>query len=293
MQHADRREVGGGEARGHDDGVVERRLVERDEEGERLVERDDEGERLAGVDVEGVVHVLHGVDALHLHQPEPMALDPDVDGGPEPDVGDAEEVGPAAGADERRRRAGAIDEQAVGRRERGAGIEALPELAVAGPVPVPDEEREVPRGRRVGDGDGGALVDVERAEAAGGAVEREGGEVGEGADLVLGLEPVGVVGGGGMGQLVPATPSCHEFLRCLMPFQVRRKGSSRLLTTVTRRLSLVTQSMRGPGRRPLIRMPCHGWLQLGQLDDAAAMAVATAGRQALQAAGGYGDRDAI
>ena len=188
MQRADRREVGGGEARGHDDGVVERRLVERDEEGERLVERDDEGERLAGVDVEGVVHVLHGVDALHLHQPEPMALDPDVDGGPEPDVGDAEQVRPAAGADERRRRPGTIDEKAVGRRERGAGVEGPAELAVAGGVPVPDEEREVPRGRRVGDGDLGALVDVERAEASGGAVEREGGEVGEGADLVLGLD---------------------------------------------------------------------------------------------------------
>ena len=132
MQRADRREVGGGEARGHDDGVVER-----DEEGERLVERDEEGERLAGVDVEGVVRVLHGVGALHLHQPEPVALDPDVDGGPEPDVGDAEEVGPAAGADERRRRPDAINEQAVGRRERGAGVEALPELAVAGPVPSP------------------------------------------------------------------------------------------------------------------------------------------------------------
>jgi len=74
---------------------------------------------------------------------------------------------------------------------------------VAGPVPVPDEEREVPRGRRVGDGDGGALVDVERAEAAGGAVEREGGEVGEGADLVLGLELVGVVGGGRDGAVGP------------------------------------------------------------------------------------------
>uniref|UniRef100_A0A0A8YV99 Uncharacterized protein n=1 Tax=Arundo donax TaxID=35708 RepID=A0A0A8YV99_ARUDO len=58
-----------------------------------------------------------------------------------------------------------------------------------------------------------------------------------------------------MGQLVPATPSCHEFLRCLMPFQVMRKGSSRWLMTLTMRLSLVTQSMRGPGNCPLIRMP--------------------------------------
>jgi hypothetical protein len=193
VQRSHRREVRGGEARGHDDGVVQRRLVERDEERERL----------AGVDVEGVVHVLHGVRPLHLHQPEAVSLDPDVDGGPEPDVGDAEQVRPAAGADERRRRLDAVDEQAVGRRQGAAGVEALPELPVSGLVPVPDEEREVPRGRRVRDGDGGALVDVERAEPPGGAVEREGGEVGEGADLVLGLELVGVVGAGGDGAVGP------------------------------------------------------------------------------------------
>jgi len=33
------------------------------------------------VDVEGVIGVLHGVGALHLHQPKAVALDLDVDGG--------------------------------------------------------------------------------------------------------------------------------------------------------------------------------------------------------------------
>jgi hypothetical protein len=65
---------------------------------------------------------------------------------------------------------------------------------VPGFVPVAEEEREVARRRRVRDRDGGALVDVEGAEAAGGAVHGERGEVGEGADLVLALELVGVVG---------------------------------------------------------------------------------------------------
>ena len=78
-------------------------------------------------------------------------------------------------------------EETIGRRRQGgAGVKALPKLPVAGLVPVPDEEREVPGEGRVGDGDGGALVDIECAEPPNSAVEREGGEVGEGADLVLG-----------------------------------------------------------------------------------------------------------
>ena len=55
-------------------------------------------------------------------------------------------------------------EETIGRRQGGAGVKALPKLPVAGLVPVPDEEREVPGEGRVGDGDGGALVDIERAE---------------------------------------------------------------------------------------------------------------------------------
>jgi hypothetical protein len=71
---------------------------------------------------------------FHLHQPQRVALDPDVDGGPEPDVGHPEQVRPAAVPDERgcpgRR---AVDEQGVGRRERGAaggGIQRVPEVDV-------------------------------------------------------------------------------------------------------------------------------------------------------------------
>jgi hypothetical protein len=79
-----------------------------------------------------------------------------------------------------------------------------------------EEEREVARRRRVRDRDCGPPVDVEGAEAAGGgAVHGEGGEVGrEGADLILALELVGVVGGRRDG----AVGSGHEFFRCLMPF---------------------------------------------------------------------------
>ncbi|BAS99835.1 Os07g0119475 [Oryza sativa Japonica Group] len=177
------------EPRGRHDGVVLRRLVERDEERHRL----------ADMDVERVVHVLHRVRPLHLHQPQRVPLDPDIDGRLHPDIGHPEQVRPPLVADERRRRRHAIDEQRVGRRERAtaAGVERLPQLLMPGLVPVADEEREVAGGRRVRDGDGRALVDVERAEAAGGAVHGDGGEVDEGADLVLGLELVGVVGARG------------------------------------------------------------------------------------------------
>lgn len=39
--------------------------------------------------------------------------------------------------------------------------------------------------------------------------------------------------------------------------QVRRKGWSKLLKTLTIKLSLVTDSMAGPGNCPLINIPCH------------------------------------
>jgi hypothetical protein len=78
-----------------------------------------------------------------------------------------------------------------------------------------EEEREVARRRRVRDRDCGPPVDAENAEAAGGAVHGEGGEeVGEGADLVLALELVGVDGGRRDG----AVGARHEFFRCLMRF---------------------------------------------------------------------------
>jgi len=56
------------------------------------------------------------------------------------------------------------------------GVECLLEVGVRGRggEPVPDEEGEVARRRRVGHGDGGALVDVERAEPPRGAVEHGG-----------------------------------------------------------------------------------------------------------------------
>lgn len=67
---------------------------------------------------------------------------------------------------------------------------------VSGNVPVTDEEGEVSVGGGVGDGDDGPGVNVEGAEASGGSVHESGGEVGVGADLVLGLELVGVGGVG-------------------------------------------------------------------------------------------------
>jgi hypothetical protein len=70
------------EARERHDDVVEGWLVQHDEERELL----------AGVDVEGVIDILHRVGPLHLHQPQRVALDPDVDGGAEPDVGDPQQV---------------------------------------------------------------------------------------------------------------------------------------------------------------------------------------------------------
>ena len=62
---------------------------------------------------------------------------------------------------------------------------------VVGPVPVADEGGVVGGGRREGDADLGAAED---ADAAGGLVEGERGEVVVGADLVLGLHDVGEVG---------------------------------------------------------------------------------------------------
>lgn len=60
-------------------------------------------------------------------------------------------------------------------------------------VPVADEQTEVAGGRGVGDRDARPLMDVQGAEAAGGPVHCGRGEVGEGADLILGLKLVGVV----------------------------------------------------------------------------------------------------
>ena len=65
---------------------------------------------------------------------------------------------------------------------------------VVGPVPVADEGGVVGGRRREGDGDLRAAEDADAAEAAGGLVEGERGEVVVGADLVLGLHDVGEVG---------------------------------------------------------------------------------------------------
>lgn len=42
------------------------------------------------------------------------------------------------------------------------------------------------------------------------------------------------------------------------PYQCRRKGSSRLLKTLTTKLLLVVELILGPGNWPLMRMPCWG-----------------------------------
>lgn len=68
---------------------------------------------------------------------------------------------------------------------------------MVGLVPVADEEGVVGGGGREGDGDHGAAEDADGAEAAGGLVEGEGGEVEVGADLVLHLQDVGEVAAGG------------------------------------------------------------------------------------------------
>lgn len=56
-------------------------------------------------------------------------------------------------------------------------------------------------GHREWDSDDLAVVDADRAEAAGSFVEVEGGEVDEGADLVLGLEHVCPIGAGSDGAI--------------------------------------------------------------------------------------------
>jgi hypothetical protein len=71
-----------GEASGDDDGVVEAGLVRGDEHRVGL----------AQVHVQGGVDALHRVRPLHLHQLHRVPLDPEVQGGRQPDVGDPETV---------------------------------------------------------------------------------------------------------------------------------------------------------------------------------------------------------
>lgn len=96
---------------------------------------------------------------------------------------------------------------------------------------------------------------------------------------------------GGMGHVVPITPSWYEFFLCWIPFlhmwdenemnffffsaykwslfnfngkqgwsrtedHESRKGSGKSLWTLIMRLSLVTQCISGPGNWPLMRIPC-------------------------------------
>ena len=61
---------------------------------------------------------------------------------------------------------------------------------MAGGVPVADEHGELVGRRGERDGDQRAAVDADRAEAAGGFVERKRREVEEAAHLVLGLHAV-------------------------------------------------------------------------------------------------------
>lgn len=72
----------GGEACGDDDGVVEGWLVGGEEHGVGLAE----------VHVQGRVGGLHGVGALHLDELHGVALEPDVERGRQPHVGDPEPV---------------------------------------------------------------------------------------------------------------------------------------------------------------------------------------------------------